>query len=449
LKLYQRRALRPDLFLSVHQHVTACPSCSEQCKATSRIKEDYAALLEALMPAPDDEPYHLTKAELTGYLKRSLDEIATESAQSHLTVCPECARALEGLRAEMARNSLAPGAKPIGVEEDGRPSRQARAGLIGFPAAWHRPVQYISLVLLALGLILTTLLFIRTRESGPAQPSAHQAASPPLPVNRRETLPSSGDPGANGNERGADNGGRQIAAKIEQEPGPVASLKGPSNSREGGRSFGAESESDIAAAAMLPPASRRAIKSALTAQRLERPRVLDELRGVSSILLSESGDGRPFLLLSPVGEVVQSSSPTLRWKPLARASTYVVTVTDDKLDEVAISGPLTKTEWRLPLPLQRGGVYSWQVTAFRDGQAITSPVMPAPEAKFMILDQTRHAELKRLRRIAPRYHLGLGVLYAQAGLLNEAEREFQAALKSNPGSITVRKLLRSLRAMRR
>jgi hypothetical protein len=89
------------------------------------------------------------------------------------------------------------------------------------------------------------------------------------------------------------------------------------------------------------------------------------------------------------------------------------------------------------------------VTAIKDGQAITSPVMPAPQAKFMILDRARSEELKRVRSAAPRYHLGLGVLYARAGLLGEAEMEFRALVQNNPRSDTARKLLQSVRSMKK
>jgi hypothetical protein len=41
------------------------------------------------------------------------------------------------------------------------------------------------------------------------------------------------------------------------------------------------------------------------------------------------------------------------------------------------------------------------------------------------------------------------VLYTRAGLLDEAEREFQTELKSNPRSAVARKLLHSVRSMKK
>ncbi len=54
---------------------------------------------------------------------------------------------------------------------------------------------------------------------------------------------------------------------------------------------------------------------------------------------------------------------------------------------------------------------------------------PAPEAKFKVLEQSQANELERIKKTAANSPLTLGVLYAQAGLLNDAEREFETLLK--------------------
>lgn len=423
LKLYQRRALSPDLFLTVDRHVRACLSCSEQCNTTSALKQDYANLLAALMPEPGDEPYHLTEAELTSYAARRLDAVDTESAESHLSVCAQCAEAARELRASAAQTR--------------RPVREVLAQYIAPLRVWGRPSLFAYFILLTLGIGLATLFIKRARDDRPAPPVTSPAENATLNSNQSETAPPRNSPGGqrgDGIEKGQEDG--ESAARIPEAGGA-----------EPGAGF--ELESNDAIAAMLSPSSRRAITSAVAEQRLEAPPVLAQLRGEGGSLRGEPGDGRPFLLLSPVGKVLETASPTFRWEPLAGASSYVVTIADDRLNEVAESGPLTKTEWRLRTPLARGGVYSWQVAALKDGQAIISPVMPAPQAKFLILDRARSEELRRVRSAAPRYHLGLGVLYARAGLLDEAEREFLALMKSNPRSDVARKLLQSVRSMKK
>lgn len=423
LKLYQRRALAPDLFLTVDKHIRDCPSCSEQCQTTPVLKQDYENLLAALMPDPDDEPYHLTSAELAGYTAGSLDVVDTESAESHLSVCAQCAEAARELRA---------GATP--GRRRRRPLRQVVAQFITPVKAWSRPALFASLILLALGIGLTTLLIKRVWYDRPSLPVADQAASANLNANQSETAPP--QEGSGGQNAGG--------TKQAEEPDEIVA-----DEDRGGQGAGSDIESDDTINAMLSPSSRRAITSALAGQRLEASPVLAQLRGEDGSLRGGTGNGRPFRLLSPVAKVVETAGPTFRWAPLAGTSSYIVTVADERLNKVAESGPLTKTEWRLQTPLTRGRVYSWQVTAIKDGQSITSPVLPAPQAKFMILDETRSEELRRVRGAAPRYHLGLGVLYARAGLLDEAESEFRALLNANPGSVTARKLLQNVRSMKR
>lgn len=408
--------------------------CSEQCNAPTRLKEDYETLLAALMPEPDDAAYHLTKAEMAGYVQGSLDDVAVEEAESHLEVCAECTQAVAELRAATSEDSFAPAAELAGGREQGYGHRTG-AGFLAFFTAMSRPAQFAALLLLAFALVLMTLLFIRIRNSRPSQPvivkdekSNQDNGNTPLP-NPSTVQP----PLTVHSPEGA--GGEQTAS--------------PSGKELNRTDATAMAEDDLTGVEKISPALHREIVSALTTQKLERPLELAELKGTRGTLLSESGNGLPFRLLSPVGKVVQNSKPSFRWQSLAGASSYVVTVVDDKLNVVASSGTLTKTEWGDTVPLKRGGVYSWQVTALKDGQEITSPVMPAPQAKFKILDQRRNEELERVKLAFPNYHLGLGVLYTRAGLLDEAEREFQTELKSNPRSAVARKLLHSVRSMKK
>jgi lipopolysaccharide biosynthesis regulator YciM len=73
---------------------------------------------------------------------------------------------------------------------------------------------------------------------------------------------------------------------------------------------------------------------------------------------------------------------------------------------------------------------------------------PAPEAKFKVLEKSKAEELDRVRKSYPRSHLILGSLYERAGLLDDAEREFQSLVSANPKSTVARKLLRNVRSLR-
>ena len=78
-----------------------------------------------------------------------------------------------------------------------------------------------------------------------------------------------------------------------------------------------------------------------------------------------------------------------------------------------------------------------------------SPLPPASEAKFKVLEQAIAAELERARQQHAGSNLILGVLHAQAGLLDQAERNFQTFAAQNPRSLIAKKLLQSVHALQR
>lgn len=420
LSQYQRRALEPALFLFLHRHINACPKCSEQCSALPHAAEDHATLLSALLPSPDDDAYHLTKAELAAYVSGRSDDVTIELAESHLEVCKECGQVVAELRATSDSTAS--------VEADGNEKaqtfrRNAPSVLPAFLTAQRRPAQIAALVLLLLGAGLIALFFVRSLNRQPT----------PLPPGERMT-------GVN------DNGSNQSPS-----PGTIPNAneqQAQDQSNKGQNAVGPDAGSPIKNDDAISPSLQRAIRLAWTTQTLERPEVLAQLKGVPSQLLGDPGNGIPFPLLSPAGKVVESRSPTFRWRGLEGAGNYVVTIVDNRLEAVASSGPITETSWSIPVPLKRGATYSWQVTALKGGRRITSPVLPAPQVKFKILDQEHNEELVRMKRLLPDYHLGLGVFYMRAGLLDEAEQEFQALAQQNPGSAPAARLLESVRAMK-
>ena len=109
--------------------------------------------------------------------------------------------------------------------------------------------------------------------------------------------------------------------------------------------------------------------------------------------------------------------------------------------------PPSQTQWEAPAPLRRGQVFSWVVTALADGKKVVSPSASAPETKFAILSTADFQELSRLKK--SNSHLALGVFYARVGLLNEAEREFERLAELNPQSELSRKLLQSVRTIKK
>ena len=165
--------------------------------------------------------------------------------------------------------------------------------------------------------------------------------------------------------------------------------------------------------------------------------------------MGSGAGGGEFSVLDPVGNVLLSDRPTFRWSALDGATGYVVEVYDDRFNLLASSPQLTARSWAAPQTLPRGKVYSWQVKAVKDGQETKAPRPPAPQAKFRVLDRAKADEITRAKRSYPSSHLTLGLLYADAGLLKEAEQELRLLQRANPDSELARSLLRQVQALRR
>ena len=218
--------------------------------------------------------------------------------------------------------------------------------------------------------------------------------------------------------------------------------------QDGNQKVAVDKQGALAGLDRLSLPVQQKIRAALQTGRLDSSPALAQLAIPPSTLLGETGNGLPFPLIGPMGQVVRSQQPTFRWRPLPGAQNYTVTVTDADLNEVATSQPLNTTEWRIPTPLPDGAIYSWQVTALKDGVRITSPVLPAPQAKFKVLDRSTAETLDKAQRAYPDSHLTLGVLYAEAGLLDDADRELRILVRDNPHAPIALKLLQNIKAMR-
>jgi len=153
-----------------------------------------------------------------------------------------------------------------------------------------------------------------------------------------------------------------------------------------------------------------------------------------------------FTIVRPFATMVSNDRPTFSWTALNGATSYTVSVFDADLHLIEASKPLDETQWMMSDHLQPGIVYTWTVTALKDGQEIVAPAPPA-RAEFKILAEP---DLRKLKRMVARTtsHAARGLLYARAGLLDEAEKEFQTYLGLRPADDRVRRLLRIVKSWR-
>jgi hypothetical protein len=126
----------------------------------------------------------------------------------------------------------------------------------------------------------------------------------------------------------------------------------------------------------------------------------------------------------PAATAIAEDRPDLRW-PAREGDRSVVTVTSGG-KEIARSEPLAASHWRVPVPLERGRMFRWQVNVERGEESSVIPAPPAPPAIFRVITAREQEALVRARSEAGDDHLLLGLLYARAGLVAEARRELNA-----------------------
>src|SRR5262249_40191422 len=142
----------------------------------------------------------------------------------------------------------------------------------------------------------------------------------------------------------------------------------------------------------LSAAEVRLVKDALTRGYLTTPKVLAKLSGPPPLVMGGDTGSEPYPLLFPVATVVESRTPTFRWRPLEDATDYIVSVYDGDFNEVSTSQRITATEWTATR-LKPGVIYTWQVKAFKGDDIIKLPRGNQRDAKFKVLDKSEASTL--------------------------------------------------------
>src|SRR5262245_30175550 len=373
--------------------------------------------------ASSAEQAHLTFERTAAYVDETLAGEELRVVKDHLTCCEQCAMAVDDLRA--FRNQVMPGLD----REYRQPTAPAttenrwRRFVADIRARSPRPLALVAgSALAALLMIAASRLIWQAMERKGKDPNMAQTTpSPTTPVVTPVVSPIPTQEAA-----------APVIAQLNDGAGQVV-LDG------NGKLSGVDD---------LPPGYQQMIKNTLSSRRLEKSPLLaglarpDRLRGGGA-------RGDRFSVINPVGIVMLSDRPTFSWSPLEGATGYVVEVYDANLRQIITSPQLADTSWTAPQSLKRGGIYSWQVTAIKGGEEFSSPLPPAPEAEFRILDETLANELDQARRAYTSSHLALALIYTKAGLIDEAEQEFRKLQRANPNSTIPRLLLANIRAMRR
>ena len=447
---FRRREMTPAERRELDAHVAQCEDCLQRVFDPVYSHLAFTSLAEAFIPTVGEKPFHLSQEELKRYHNEILDEADRTIFESHLEICSECKQEAAGLQT-IAASVPAVGRSAEWIESETK-SRWRWFPAFGRPVALLTPARVVAMIA-AVGCVLLLLALWNQKKPAQIQDQAarnEQGNSPTdfsTPTsNPAEAAPAGEIAGSNQNEPSPGEINNQDSSNSSKEGSETDASSVVVRLKDGDAEVSLDRQGRLAGLENLAPQTQRLVQAALASEKLSEPQGLNELAGAKINLMGQSTDGLPFKLIAPLGVVIISNRPTLRWQPLDGATSYTVSVFDSDFNRVAKSNSQATREWTVPLSLKNGKVYSWEVTALKDNQEITSPVAPAPRAQFKIVEVEKLNEIASVRKQQPLSHLTLGVLYVRAGLLTEAEREFRALVNANPQSKVAKKLLNTVRS---
>ncbi|MET0649735.1 MAG: zf-HC2 domain-containing protein [Pyrinomonadaceae bacterium] len=451
------------------EHLASCGTCRQQFERTNAARKVDASLSFTLAPESLLRHDHLQYEQLAHCLDGDLDAEEREILDLHLRACENCREDVQSLRE--FRRQIAPEMSVSYAPAERVPARKVFRPVVGW-TGWWRPA-YAAAAVLVLVIALVTAISIRERRVGERPAQVPQVAggvdAPGLQKDSVSTPPTEANDNANrlgavaqagdssGNipappvkSPGVNDNKTQAQSRVERATGgPVDSTTTIAELKDGDLQITVDGAGKVTGLDRLNPADAQVVKETLLAQNIPRPAELAELAGEHGALRGGSASSQSFRLLSPSRIVTSDDRPSFKWEALPEATGYRVYVGDSRNREAASSGdlPPSSTEWTPSAPLPRGGVYTWVVIAKVNGVDVIAPAASQPEVKFKVLSAEAMRELTELRN-SRRSHLALGIFYARAGMIEEAERELTALVQQNPKSQVAVKLLRSVQSWR-
>ena len=184
----------------------------------------------------------------------------------------------------------------------------------------------------------------------------------------------------------------------------------------------------VEVASNIPPQFETEVKAALSSGTLHIPAGILGLAGGSIQFRSadKPATASSFHILSPIATGVLEATPLFRWTPVDGAS-YSISVYDDQFRLVASAASLKVAEWSPEKPLTRDATYRWEVRSIKGPHTDHSPGPTDPEARFTVLSAEAAKKLTEAVAAMPNEPVALGILFANAGALDDARRAFSTA----------------------
>jgi len=214
--------------------------------------------------------------------------------------------------------------------------------------------------------------------------------------------------------------------------------------RDGDYQLSLDKNGQLHGAETLRPDQREALETTLASGRLAVGSASHFNTSQQETMLGAPVTAPLFKVISPVNRVVIDDRPTFAWDPMPSATGYRVRVYAAGYHKIVESPLVHGTSWQTNPSLQRGQTYTWTVTAESPRGEIREPAPPQPEAAFQVVDTHTATTLEQASSSRGTDHLLLAVLYARAGVVDEARIQLDQLAAQNPGSKLVDQLRVSL-----
>jgi hypothetical protein len=334
--------------VAAFEHVAICVACRERLASRDQLRNAFVALGPEMYEPAGQDILHLPPEHISAYVDDELDIVDREIIDSHLDLCTQC-------KAEVLALREIKDAMPGSLR--GRPAAPEQAGLWARLAAfWALSARRVSFqIAIPVGLLLIFLMATLPLRQQVAELRAQLSSLQQKNDTLQDQIALIADLRTELMEL------RQSQAQVLDSSGTTAVAL-----YDGARLVTLDRQGNLSGLESFSESSKQLVKTALSTQRVKPAPSVSDLIGTKQVLMGGT-DGNSFSLLSPVGAVLQTDRPTFRWSPLSGASFYVVTVYDAAVNAAATSPQLSGTEWVVPHPLKRGGVYTWEVAAAKRG----------------------------------------------------------------------------------
>ena len=432
IEKYVGRKLSWAELAQVNEHLFDCGDCYHQFLSVFQIRREFPVEID-LDDLAGLKDWHLQGEELRSYVHGGMDELHLAHANLHLKACAWCREEVTHFSEFTDKLEYYLSKRHTPLKQPGEHNTYfPKIGVI--PIVW-RPVRLASAAALILLLLISaalvwSVLGIKSRqEDATAYESSKEGST--VQANEPSALQATNPPESSQSSQ------PDTSTKPDHT---IVTKDKPGSSHSQGSHIHASADRKKQGKA------HRDVEASLLAENLVMPSVIEVFDRASVVLRGDDNKSKSFSVTSPYNTIISTDQPTFRWTALNGASSYIVSIYDANLNLIKTSEPLAKTQWLIPSRLNRGVMYTWVVTALKEGKEILAPTLPA-RAEFKIIEQSEWDKLRGL--IENTYsRAARGVLYAKAGLLDEAEQELRAHITDHPSSEPAIKLLKTIRSWR-